>query len=177
MKKRTLAGGAVVGIVLISIFSGGLGIPGVSPSNGESEGDDTQVSVDKSVANMTGNEKKDDAKDAKPKKPTKPKALPKAKRVELVVHRGGIGIGYTDDTYRGGSIEEAVKLAIAAPGVDGFKVRIMKDINGNIATLSRLETELLKAGIKIDEMLKPRNMLDMEGEREAKKKKDEETAK
>lgn len=169
MKKRTLAGGAVVGAVLFLVLNGW--IPGLSPSNGDGpQGDKTDVGEENPLGSLASETK--DAKDAKdkqerPKKPTKPEPQPETKKVELLVHETGVGIGYTDKQYHGGSMEEAVKLAKNAVGdKDGVKVRIMKDISGKLSTLSRLEEELLKAGIKSDEIYISRKMLDLNGEKE-----------
>ena len=166
MKKRTLAGGAVVGAVLFLVLNGW--IPGLSPSNGDGpQGDKTDVGEENPLGSLASETKDAKDKQERPKKPTKPEPQPETKTVELLVHEKGVGIGYTDKQYHSGSIEEAVKLAKNAVGdKDGVKVRIMKDISGKLSTLSRLEEELLKAGIKSDEIYSPRNLLDLNGEKE-----------
>jgi hypothetical protein len=181
MKKRTIAGGLVVGAVVFSMFSFDM-FPGMGTSNGDNTSDNTDVDTSNTQvsAQDPGNtqnvsQTKDDKKDAVDK-PKKPEPVPETKMVELIVHASGIGIGYTDGKYRGASLEEAVKLAMKATGnEDGIKVRIMRDVDGRLALWSRLEEELHLAGIKSDEIVTPRELLDLnKKKRDAAKKASEE---
>jgi hypothetical protein len=167
MKKRTIAGGLVVGAVVFSLFNLDM-FPGIGTSNGDNNSDSTDVDTSNTQVSAdpqnTSNVTDDDAED----KPKKPEHVPETKTVELLVHANGIGIGGTNGKYRGGSLEEAVALAKKATGnEDGIKVRIMRDVEGRLALWSRLEEELHLAGIRSDEIVTPRELLNL-----AKKKKE-----
>lgn len=180
MKKRNIAGGIVVGVVLFSIFGGlgmlpGLGTGSSDGTNNATDGSKTQVSAadskgnpaDTTPASASTDKIKASAKKDETQKPDKPEAVPETKIVELLVHETGIGIGYNDGKYRGGTMEEAIELAKKATGnEDGIKVRIMRDRLGRLALWSRLEEELHRVGIKSDEIVTPRELLDLNKKKE-----------